>query len=134
MGYRIAAVAQKTGLSAYTLRYYEKEGLLPSVNRDGAGIRDFSEQDLEWLNLVACLKETGMPIKDIRRFVACCKEGDATLQERFDIFTRQKDAAEAKLEELQRHLEKIRGKIRYYAAALEAGSESALKGRACGDG
>lgn len=124
MGYRIASVSAKTGLSTHTLRYYEKEGLLPFVGRTASGVRDFSEQDLEWIKVITCLKNTGMPIRDIRRFLICCKEGDSTLQERLDMFTRQKAAAEKKLAELQEHLHKIQYKIWYYTTALEAGTEA----------
>lgn len=124
MGYRIADVAAKTGLSTHTLRYYEKEGLLRFVERSSSGIRIFSDQDLEWLSVITCLKDTGMPISDIRRFISCCMEGDATLQERLDMFTRQKASVEGKIAELQKHLEKIQYKIWYYTTALEAGTEA----------
>ena len=69
MLYTIGDVVEKTGLSAPTLRYYGKEGLLPFVNRGNGGIRKFQETDLEWLRLIECLKASGLQIKDIKRYI-----------------------------------------------------------------
>ena len=132
MGYRIADVAKMTGLSAYTLRYYEKEGLLPFVERTASGIRDFNEQDLEWITIITCLKNTGMPIRDIRTFLQWCAEGDSTLDQRLAMFTEHKKRAEKKLRELERSMERINHKIWYYTKAVQAGTEAIHRKGSCG--
>lgn len=132
MGDTIAQAARHTGLTEYTLRYYEKEGLLPFVVRDGSGYRSFRESDYEWIELITCLKKTGMQIKDIRRFIDWCEEGDSTLQERLGFFKEQKKKAEQQMAELKRHIAKIDCKIRYYETAVAAGTEAVHKGKGCG--
>ncbi|KRN99724.1 MerR family transcriptional regulator [Companilactobacillus kimchiensis] len=69
MAYSIGQVAEKTGLSSYTLRYYDKEGLMPFVHRGNGGRREFTENDMDFVDLISCLKETGMSLKEIRDFV-----------------------------------------------------------------
>lgn len=129
MYYTIAEAARKSGLTAHTLRYYDKEGLLPSVERSPTGIRRFREADLEWLAVISCLKNTGMPVKRIREFLEWCQEGDSRLQERLNIFLEQKKRVEQQIAELRRCEEKIDHKIRYYKTALEAGTEEIHKNR-----
>jgi len=119
MGYSIGKAAEKTGLSTYTLRYYEKEGLLPFVERTDSGTRCFKDSDFEWLAMINCLKNTGMSIKDIREFVGWCMEGDGTLEKRLAMFCAQKKEVEAKMEEFQHYLDKLEFKISYYEAAIE---------------
>ena len=80
--YSIQEVCRKTGLTAHTLRYYEKEGLLTSVERSAGGFRQYSDEDLEWLGLICCLKNTGMSLQEIARFVKLAHEGDYTLRDR----------------------------------------------------
>lgn len=120
----ISEAAKRTGLSAHTIRYYEKEGLLPFVERNPNGIREFSESDFEWLAVIECLKGTGMSIKEIGEFIGWCMEGDATLQQRLDMFLVQKQKLQEKMAELNRFMEKIDRKIHYYEIAVEAGTES----------
>lgn len=123
----IGQVAEKTGLSPYTLRYYEKEGLLPFVSRNRSGIREFKEEDMEWLSVITCLKNVGMPIRDIRAYIDLCMEGDMTLEKRLEIFRAQQQVIDAKLEELMRYKKKIDYKVWYYETAVEAGTESIHK-------
>ena len=80
--YSIQDVSKKTGLSAHTLRYYEKEGLISGVGRSQGGFRQYTDEDLERLGLICCLKNTGMSIQEIARFVQLTHEGDHTLEER----------------------------------------------------
>lgn len=131
MGDTIARAAQRTGLTEHTLRYYEKEGLLPFVERGPSGYRSFRKSDYEWIELIACLKNTGMKIKDIRQFISWCMEGDCTLQKRLDLFKAQKIKAEQQLAELKQHIKKIEHKIRYYETAVEAGTEAIHNGKGC---
>jgi len=123
----ISEAAKKTGLTPYTIRYYEKEGLLPFVDRNSNGVREFKESDFEWLAMIECLKGTGMPIKEIGEFIRWCMEGDDTLQKRLDMFLKQKKELETKMSELQKYMEKIDYKIWYYTTAVEAGTESIHK-------
>ena len=124
MYYSISQVAKKYGITAHTLRDYDKEGLLPFVERSVTGVRKFSETDLRWLEIITCLKETGLPIKQIKQFINWCQEGDAALEQRYNVFVEQKKNVETQMAILQKHLEKIEYKIWYYKTALEAGTEA----------
>lgn len=126
MAYLIGEVAQMLNLSVHTLRYYDKEGLLPFVERTASGARLFSESDIGALKIIECLKATGMPIKDIRQFIDWCAQGDATLKQRYDMFMERKAAVEAQMEELKKTLELVEHKCWYYKTALEAASERAV--------
>ena len=94
MEYTIRQVSELTGLSASTLRFYEKEQLFPPVERNEAGVRVYREQDLERISLITCLKNTDMPIRDIKEFMALCAEGDGTLQNRRQMLREHKQAVE----------------------------------------
>lgn len=118
MGYSISKAADKTGLSTFTLRYYEKEGLLPFVERTPSGTRCFKDSDFEWLAMIQCLKNTGMSIKDIKEFVGWCMEGDGTLEKRLAMFNAQRKEVEARMTEFQSYLEKLDWKIAYYENAI----------------
>ena len=114
MGYSIAEVAEKMNLTAYTLRYYEKEGLLPFVDRSDSGIRNFQDKDLEWLELICCLKNTGMSIKKIKEVISLYLEGDGTLDIRREIFICHREEVINQIAELEKNLDKINFKINYY--------------------
>jgi DNA-binding transcriptional MerR regulator len=118
--YSIRQVSEKIGLPPYVLRYYENEGLLPGVARNKSGIRCYSEYDLEWLNLICCLKNTGMSIKQIKNFVELSVEGDATLRQRCELLREHKKNVEAQIQEMQKYLEKVTHKIEHFSKkALE---------------
>lgn len=119
MGYSIAEVAEKTNLTAHTLRFYEKEGLLPFVHRSDSGNRDFLDKDLEWLELICCLKKTGMPIKKIKEYIQLCLEGDSTLEVRRQIFLKHREEVVNGIADLKKNLEKIDCKIDYYHSACK---------------
>jgi DNA-binding transcriptional MerR regulator len=93
------------------LRYYEHEGLLPSVGRSLSGIRRYSENDLEWLGLICCLKNTGMSIKQIKNFVEMSVTGDKTLKQRCELLEEHKKNVETQIQEMQKHLRKVTLKI-----------------------
>lgn len=113
---------QKTGLSVHTLRYYEKEGLLPFVRKNSSGLRVFSDSDLGWLELIECLKATGLHLKGIKQYIDWYIEGDSTLQLRLDMFRQQKIRIEEQMVELQKHMNKINYKIELYTKAVAAGT------------
>ena len=127
MYYTIGEAAQRMHLSAPTLRYYDKEGLLPFVDRSAGGARMFKESDFEWLLLIECLKSTGMPIRDIKQFIDWYMEGDTTLPQRRDMFYERRRAVEAQIETLQATLDMIDYKCWYYDTAVAAGSSRALQ-------
>jgi len=114
MGYSIKQVAEKVDLTAYTLRYYEKEGLLPSVERDEHGNRVFDDSDIEWITLICCLRDTGMPVAEIKRYVGLCMEGNKTINIRRQIILEHKYKVEKKIEEMKKYLVKIDKKLKYY--------------------
>ncbi|MBM7579712.1 MerR family transcriptional regulator [Jeotgalibacillus terrae] len=121
--YSISQAAKELNLTAYTLRYYDKEGLLPFVDRSESGTRQFKEKDIDALRIIECLKSTGMPIKEIKHFIDWCAEGDSSLQQRYNMFLERKACVEAQMEELKKTMEMIDHKCHYYETALEAGTE-----------
>ena len=125
MSYTISEAAQKTGLPPSTIRFYDKEGLLPNIKRKN-GIRVFEDMDLRLMGLLTCLKNTGMPIKRIRDYVELTSKGDDTLQERYEIIKAQRQFVLDQIEQLQYYLEELDFKDWYYNKALAAGSESAI--------
>lgn len=133
MTYSISEVAKKLNLTAYTLRYYDKEGLMPFVERTPNGTRLFKESDIDALNVIECLKSTGMPIKEIKNFIDWCSDGDSTLQERYDMFLERKAVVEAQLEELNKTMNLINHKCHYYKTALDAGTEDIHKNNKIGN-
>ena len=125
MSYTISEAAQKTGLPPSTIRFYDKEGLLPNIKRKN-GIRVFEDMDLRLMGLLTCLKNTGMPIKRIRNYVELTSQGDASLQKRYEIIKEQRQFVLDQIEQLQYYLEELDFKDWYYNKALAAGSESAI--------
>jgi DNA-binding transcriptional MerR regulator len=121
VNYTISQVAEMMNVSVHTLRYYDKEGLLPDVERVN-GRRVFTDKDFGWLKVLNCLKNTGMPIKEIRSYINLCKQGDSTLQERYEIILRQKKSIEQQIEFLQYNLKEINYKEWYYETAIAAGT------------
>ena len=92
MFYTVGEIAEKIGVAPSTLRYYDKEGLLPFVERNKSGVRKFKDSDIEWLSIIECLKKTGMPIKEIKKFVMWCIDGDSTIDKRLQLIKERKEA------------------------------------------
>lgn len=124
MVYTVGEMAKLLGVPASTLRYYDKEGLLPFVERSPGGMRMFQEQDYEWLQVINCLKKTGMPLKNIRVFIDMAMQGDETIEPRLTLIRQQRDAVNAQLEELRQTLEVLDFKCWYYETARQAGATS----------
>jgi DNA-binding transcriptional MerR regulator len=127
MTYTIKQVAEKMGVTVPTLRYYDKEGLLPFVDKKPNGTRVFKDEDFGGLNVITCMKSSGMPIKNIKKYMDLCEEGDITLKDRLGIFLERKEAVRKQLEELNKVMETIDHKIWYYETAIDAGTESIHK-------
>lgn len=122
MTYSIGEISEMLNISISTLRYYDKEGLLPLVNRTAGNIRVFDDTDLECLRMIECLKTTGMQLKDIKTFFQWCEEGDDTIDKRYHLFLQQKEKTEKQIEELQNALARINYKCEYYRIAKENGT------------
>ncbi|MBQ6565190.1 MAG: MerR family transcriptional regulator [Clostridia bacterium] len=120
MWYSIHEVSEKTGISPYVLRFYEKEGLLPHIHRSEGGIRYYTEEDIDLLGLICCLKKTGMQLKEIRTFVQLSDKGPETLRERCAILKQQQDNVQNQMKELQKSYEKVSHKLAYFSGLLEA--------------
>ncbi|RXZ01977.1 MerR family transcriptional regulator [Fictibacillus sp. S7] len=125
--YSISEVAKELNLTVYTLRYYDKEGLMPFVERTPNGNRLFKESDISALKVIECLKATGMPIKEIKTFIDWCSEGDSTLEQRYKMFLERKANVEAQMEELKKTMEIIQHKCSYYKTAMDGGTEDIHK-------
>ena len=117
--YSIHEVCERTGLTAHTLRYYEKEKLLPSVGRSAGGFRQYTDEDMESLTMICCLKNTGMSLQDIARFMELTREGDQTLRERCELLKRHRERVLERMQEMQRHLEKVSCKVEYFSRKLD---------------
>ena len=125
--YTIAQAAERFGLTTHTLRYYDKEGLLPFVQRSSGGNRMFSENDLQWLALLTCLKNTGMPLKDIKRFIDWIKLGDESIPQRYRMFLEQKKRLQAEIDTMRLYMKRIDFKLWFYGEAMKTGSLDALE-------
>ena len=123
MSYTIKQAAEIMNVTPTTLRYYDKQGLLPFMERKDSGYRVFSDNDIAMLHVIECLKKTGMSIKDIRQFSKWAQMGDDSLKERHEMFLERKRAVEAQIAELQETLDFINHKCRYYETAIKAGTE-----------
>ena len=122
MTYTIGEMARLLNIAPSALRYYDKEGLLPFVKRSSGGIRIFDQQDYEWLQIIECLKKTGMQLKDIRRFIQLAMQGDETIEARLALFIKQREVVKKQMEDLQETLDTLNFKCWYYETAKEAGS------------
>ena len=131
MGYAIKEVSEMTNLSISTLRYYDKMGLLPSLERKQSGYRNFSDGDIEMLKIIDSFKKAGLQIKDMQYYISLVYQGESTLQERYQIFLNQEKVIEEKISELEQALKVTRMKIGYYQQAIKAGTESALPREFC---
>ncbi len=118
--YSISEVAKRFGYTADTLRFYEKEGLIPDVMRRG-GKRVFTATDLHTLGVISCLKKTGMPLAQIAEYIKLCEKGDSTVPARLALFHERRRAICAEIEELQKCAALIDYKVWYYEVAAKEG-------------
>ena len=123
----VSEVSKRTGMSAHTLRYYDREGLLPFVERSASGMRVFKEKDFAWLQLIECLKASGVPLKEIRQYIDWYQEGNATLAQRRNMFHNRKQVVEEQVKALNKTLDMLTYKCWFYDVALEAGDGDAPK-------
>lgn len=114
MTYTIKDVSSITGLSIFTIRFYDKEGLLPFVSRSKSGNRIFTDTDINLIKTICCLKDTGMPIKDIKRYINYVMEGTSTIDSRKVLFQEHRNAILKKISELTDNLNLIDSKLEIY--------------------
>lgn len=114
---KIGELARRSGLSAHTLRYYERIGLLPYADRDGSGQRDYDASILTWIQFLGRLKTTGMPIRDMLRYARLAREGDPTSSERREMLKQHRESIRAHVAELNDCLRVLDEKIASYPGA-----------------
>lgn len=124
--YSIGQVAEMFGLTVSTLRYYDKEGLFPNLERS-SGIRRFGDKEIEALRMIECLKNAGLEIKDIKQFMLWCTEGSSTYPNRLELFTQRKEAVEAEISAMERTLSMLKFKCWYYEKAIADGNEDGIR-------
>ena len=124
--YTIGQVSEMFDLPISTLRYYDKQGLFPQMERV-SGIRKFSETEIEALRVIECLKKAGMEIKDIKQFMDWCVEGASTYPLRRELLEKQRKTVEAEIAHMKKVLDMLRFKCWYYDQAIQDGSEDRIK-------
>lgn len=122
MLYTIGEMAKRLEVAPSTLRYYDKEGLLPFVERSVGGVRMFKDSDFEWLRVIECLKKTGMSLADIKHFIELSMQGDSTVNERLALIVKQKEAVKSQINDLKQMLKFLEFKEWYYQTAKQAGT------------
>lgn len=122
MIYTVGEAAKILNVAPSTLRYYDKEGLLPFMERSGSGIRVFREQDFDWLFIIECLKKSGLSIKEIKHYINMTLKGDETIDERLQMFQNQREKVLRQMRELQDTLDTLNYKCWYYEVAKQAGT------------
>ena len=121
----IGQVSEMFSIPASTLRYYDKEGLFPGIERK-SGIRKFSDREIEALRVIECLKNSGLEIREIKQFMEWSTEGSATYQQRKELFeTRLKKVAE-EMDNLQKTMDMLKYKCWYYETAIQDGNEERI--------
>ena len=126
MTYSIGEISQRLNIAPSALRYYEKEGLLPFVERSDSGIRQFTDIDLEWLIIIDSLKKTGMPLKEIKEFVKMFEERDTTIVRRLEIVLRHREVIQQQVAKLNEIIMALDFKEQYYQKALDEGKTKDL--------
>ena len=115
---KIAEVSEQYGLSADTLRYYERVGLIPSVNRSESGIRDYNELDLRRVDFIKCMRSAGLPVEVLIEYIALVQKGDKTIEARKKILVEQRELLMARMKEMQKTLDILDHKIEIYENAV----------------
>jgi DNA-binding transcriptional MerR regulator len=118
-GLTIADAAERAGLTAHTLRYYERDGLMLGVGRAGSGHRRYTEHDMSWIELITKLRATGMPIREIRRYAQLVRDGSDNELERQELLATHRERVRQNLAEMTEHLVALDRKIAYYAGQID---------------
>ena len=127
MVYTVGEMARLLNVPASTLRYYDKEGLLPFVERSSGGIRMFKDSDYEWLQVIGCLKKAGMSIRDIRQYILLAMQGDSTIGDRLQMFYAQRERLLEQMEQLRQTLDTLNYKCWFYEQLMRDGDEDRVR-------
>lgn len=122
MSYTIGEVSEKLNISTHNLRYYESEGLLSSIDRDINGRRVFKSSDLNMLDIIESLKASGLPIKEIKKYIDLCSGGDSTIRLRYELFIERKQIIKNQIDFLHKLMKTINYKCNFYEDALNGGT------------
>lgn len=122
----ITEVSGKYDLSQDTLRYYERIGLIPNVNRNKSGIRDYTEEDCRWVEFIKCMRNAGLPIEILIEYVGLFQQGDETIEARKELLNEQRKQLVVKMEDMKKTLERLNYKIERYEQSV-VGKEKELK-------
>lgn len=114
----ITEVSRKYGLSADTLRYYERVGLIPKVNRNKSGVRDYTQEDCNWVEFIKCMRAAGLPIEVLIDYVSMFQQGDSTIDTRKELLIDQRKVLAKKIEEMNKTLARLDYKIDLYEKGL----------------
>ena len=117
----IKEVCEKYGITPDTLRYYERVGVIPTVARTKGGIRDYSEEDIRWVENAICMRSAGLPVEMLIEYVRLYREGDSTYQERRDLLTKAREEIAAQLAKYQATMDRLNYKISRYDEAIRTG-------------
>lgn len=123
----ISEVSQKYGLPADTLRYYEKVGLIPPVNRKESGVRDYTETDCGWVEFIKCMRGAGLSIETLIEYVSLFRRGNRTLQKRKQLLIKERNALQQRVEQMQQTLNRLNHKIEVYEEKIVACEKKLLK-------
>lgn len=124
--YTIGQVSEMYGLPVSTLRYYDKQGLFPGMQRT-SGIRRFGDREIGTLRIIECLKRTGLELKDIKQFIDWCEQGPSTYEQRRELFVKQKAIVEAEISSMNKVLDMLKFKCWFYEQALQDGSDERIR-------
>ncbi|TQQ84767.1 MerR family transcriptional regulator [Peptacetobacter hominis] len=120
--YTIGQISEMFNIPISTLRYYDKQGLFPHMERE-SGIRKFTENEIEAIRVINCLKKSGLEIKDIKKFMDLCLEGPKSYSKRLELFKNQKEIVEEEIKHMNKVLDMIKFKCWYYEQAIRFGNE-----------
>lgn len=118
MEYSMKQVCEQTGLSYDTLKFYCNEGLVPGLKRDEHNYRIFTEQNIEWIRNLTCLKNCGMSISEMKRYVELCRQGESTIPERRDILNTKLQNLRQEIERIEKNIDFIMYKLQFYEDVL----------------
>ncbi|MFZ5966742.1 MAG: MerR family transcriptional regulator [Bacillota bacterium] len=119
----IAEASEKFDISQDTLRYYERIGLIPRVNRNKSGIRDFTEEDCRWVEFIKCMRSAGLPIEVLIEYVGLFQQGDETVEARKELLIEQRNQLITRIEDMNKTLERLNYKIARYEVVVEKEKE-----------
>lgn len=125
---KITEVSKKFNLSQDTLRYYEKIGLIPPINRNKSGVRDYTEEDCNWIEFIKCMRGAGLPIEVLIEYVGLFQQGDITFDARKELLIEQRNILIGKMEDMNRTLKRLNYKIAIYEDSIVE-KEKALRNK-----